>query len=358
MKLLMISTDRGLLDTTSRVSERFRMYANLFESLEVIVFSVGKRDMVTLAPNVKIYPTNSSTKVWYIFDAIRIARALCADVVSGQDPFETGFVAYRISRILNAKLHIQVHTDVFNDAFRFASVLNQIRVRVAKWLLPKAHGIRVVSERIARSLKRTVSTLQVEPIVLPIVVTKPQTVIPMKFPFAQTVLMVSRLEKEKQVAQAIEGFLLVRATRPDVGLVVVGDGSFREKLETTVRTAGQASAVQFLGAIPKVFNAYAGADIFLQVSRYEGYGMTLIEAALSGLPIVTTDVGVVGEVLVDGGGCLVTGGEPTDIALKLGALLDEEPLRQTIGGRAREVAEKHVIREDKYLEAFQRMFMV
>lgn len=354
----MISTDRGLLDATSRVSERFRMYAELFESLDVIVFSVGNRDAVTLAPNVNIYPTNSSTKVRYFADASRIARGLRANVVSGQDPFETGFAAYRISKILDAKLHLQVHTDVFSDAFRFASVLNQIRVRVAMWLLPKAQGVRVVSERIARSLKRNVPTLQVEPVVLPIVVTKPETITPMNFPFAQTVLMVSRLEAEKQVEQAIEGFLLAYSTRPDVGLVIVGEGSLRASLERLVASKRAEKAVQFLGSIPNVFDAYAGADIFLQTSRYEGYGMTLVEAALSGLPIVTTDVGVVGEVLVDGGSCLVTRDESVDIATKLGLLLDEEPLRQTIGGRAREAAEGHVMGEDMYLDNFQKAFTI
>jgi hypothetical protein len=69
-------------------------------------------------------------------------------------------------------------------------------------------------------------------------------------------------------------------------------------------------------------------------------------------------VGVVGEVLVDGGSCLVTRDEPIDIATKVGVLLDEESLRQTIGGRAREVAEQHGMSEADYIEAFKQSFTI
>lgn len=358
MNLLMISTDRGLLDPTSRVSERFRLYASLFDRLDVIVFAVGQFEQVTLAPQVTIYPTNSSSKLRYFADAVRISRSLTPSVVSGQDPFETGVTAYRISRIHSAAFHLQVHTDVFSDAFAMHSVLNRIRVYVARWLLPKAQGIRVVSKRIALSLKAQISRLRVEPIVLPIAVDVPGNSVVMQFPFAQTVLMVSRLEPEKQVAQAIEGFLLAAKDRPDIGLVIAGDGSQRYLLEQLVAARGATSSVQFVGALPDVFGAYAGADVFLQVSQYEGYGMTLIEAAVSGLPIVTTDVGIVGEVLVDGGSCLVTSGTPQDVAIKLGIVLDEAPFRETLGGRAREAALAHVQRPEVYAEAFKQTFTV
>jgi glycosyltransferase involved in cell wall biosynthesis len=358
MKLLMISTDRGLLDPTSRVSERFRTYAPLFDELHVIVFSVGQLEIVSLAPNVHIYPTNSSSKLRYIADATRIGRGIKADVVSGQDPFETGLTAYRIARIHKAKLHLQVHTDLFSEAFVMQSGLNRVRLFIAKWLLPKALGIRVVSKRIAHSIKNNLPGRTVEPIVLPIVVMRPESVTPMQFPFAQTVLMVCRLEAEKQVKIAIDGFLKLSVDHPDVGLVIVGDGRQRTELELYVFEQGIANQVQFLGARSDVFDLYAGADVYLQTSLYEGYGMTLIEAALSGLPIVTTDVGIVGEVLIDGGSVLVTQATPVDIAMKLGILLDDEALRQMLGGRAQESAEVHVMGGKAYLDAFRNTFTI
>lgn len=354
----MISTDRGLLDPASRVSERFRLYAPLFTKLDVIVCAVGQFDQVTLAPNVTIYPTNSTSKLRYLADATHIARGLNPDVVSGQDPFEIGIIAWRIARIHQTKLHLQVHTDMYSEAFASASLINRVRVRIALWLLPKAVGIRVVSKRIATSLRNRMPALQVEPVVLPIVVQTPEHVSPLTFSFAQTVLMVSRLEPEKRIADALEGFALVVRERPDVGLVIVGDGRLRQALESRVAELGIAQQVQFVGALPNVFDAYAGADVFLQVSQYEGYGMTLVEAALSGLPIVTTDVGVVGEVLVDGGSCLVTSGTPQDIAVKLGIVLDEEPFRQTLGSRAQEAARAHVQSPEEYAEAFRNAFTV
>lgn len=358
MKLLMISTDRGLLDPTSAVSERFRGYAALFTQLDVIVFARGTHEPCSLAANVHVHPTNSSSKLRYIADATRIGRRLMPDVVSGQDPFETGLVAWRIARIHRVPLHLQVHTDVFSDGFRTHSVLNRVRSMMATWLLPRAAAIRVVSDRVAASLRTHVPRVAAPITVLPIAVQVPHDVTPEQFPFAQTVLMVSRLESEKRVAAGIEAFARIAATHPDVGLVIAGDGSQRTVLTALVTQLGLERHVRFVGSRSDVANLYAGADVFVQLSVYEGYGMTLVEAALAGLPIVTTDVGVVGELLVDGGSCLVTSGTPRDVAQKLELLLADEPLRQVLGGRAREAAVKHINEYKNYLQRYHDMFLM
>lgn len=358
MNILMISTDRGLLDSTSRVSERFRLYATLFDSVHVIVFSIGNFEPISLAPNVHIYPTNSVHKLLYVSDAIRISRSIVHDMVSGQDPFETGLVAYVISKMRHSALHLQIHTDVYSDAFTRQSLLNRIRTYIASWLLPKAVRIRVVSKRIAVSLKKKFGTKIVEPYILPIMVEQPKQIVPMTFPFAQTVLMACRLEAEKRVDVALQAFARVRKEHPDAGLVIIGNGSLRAQLELQAYQLGIVDAVQFLGTQQDVFAVYAGADVYLHTAAYEGYGMTLIEAALSGLPIVTTDVGVVGDVLIDGGSVLVTQATPADIAIKIGLLLDDEALRAVLGGRAKEVAATHGMTTQQYAEAFRRAFTV
>lgn len=356
MSLLMISTDRGLLDPNSRVSERFRQYATIFEKLDVIVFATGAHETVQLTPNVTIYPTNSSDRFRYFADAKRLSRQFAPTIVSAQDPFLTGYTAYKIAQIHDAFLHVQVHTDIFSTAFKQHSLKNFFFVWLAKRIIPKADAVRVVSERIARSLDRL--HLKAKPVVLPIQVTLPNAVEPFSFPYAQTIVTVSRLEPEKNVGLTIDAFAIVRKTHPDVGLVIVGDGSQRKELERKVAFLGLADAVQFMGGQVDVFSAYAGADIYMQTSAYEGYGMALIEAALSGLPVVTTDVGVVGEVLVDGGSCLVAQQRPVDVAAKLAILLDEEDLRTQIAGRAQEMAQKHVREYSDYLERYKDAFTV
>ncbi len=55
--------------------------------------------------------------------------------------------------------------------------------------------------------------------------------------------------------------------------------------------------MQFVGWQEKLDSYYATADIFLQTSVFEGYGLALVEAGLTGLPVVTTEVGLAEELI-------------------------------------------------------------
>lgn len=359
MKVIMISTDRGLFDLESGVSKRFKDYAKIFDELNVIVLTKKGFQKVEIAPNVFAYPTNSFSKLNYVNDAVKIGRNLKADVVSAQDTFLTGVSAFRLSGILKAKFHLQIHTDIFSENFKKHSILNQAHVFIAKLLLKKADGIRVVSKRIAESLKKL--NLKIEPFVLPIAVdlesfNKEEEKLDKKFVY--NILTVARFESEKNVGLAIESFAKIVSQRNDVGLTVVGGGSLENELKNLANNFGLSEKINFVGKVWNVSDYYKNADVYIQTSKYEGYGMSLIEAAYVGLPIVTTDVGIVGEVLIDGGSCLVAKDNPEDFSTKITQLLNDDILRQSLGGRAKESAINHLQSKERYLENFKKALSI
>jgi len=160
MYVLMISTDRKIFEETSAVRARMAEYASLFEKLEIVVFAQKSEgfSIVQIAPNCRIYSTNSLTPLFYIWDALKQGRKILKGeipagwVITCQDPFETGLVGWWLTREFCIKLNLQVHTDVFNPFFITESIKNRIRAWLAKKLLPKADSIRVVSERIKKSI--------------------------------------------------------------------------------------------------------------------------------------------------------------------------------------------------------------
>jgi glycosyltransferase involved in cell wall biosynthesis len=355
----MISTDRGLFDLQSGVSKRFKNYSKIFEELHVIVFTKKGHEKVQISDNVFIYPTNSFSKLNYVHDAVVIGRNLKGDVVSAQDTFLTGISAFRLSGILKSKFHLQIHTDIFSENFKKHSILNQSHVFIAKLLLKKADGVRVVSKRIAESLKKL--NLKIETFVLPIAVdlesfNKEEQKLDKKFVY--NILTVARFESEKNVGLAIEVFAKIVSQRSDVGLTIVGGGSLENELKNLATNFGVSEKINFVGKISNVSDYYKNADVYIQTSKYEGYGMSLVEAAYVGLPIVTTDVGIVGEVLVDGGSCLVAKDNPEDFSTKIIQLLDDDILRQSLGGRARESAVNHLQSEEQYLDNFKKAFSI
>jgi len=315
----MISTDKKIFEENSGVRQRMAEYGTLCEELHIIVFArrIKNQELrIKISNNVFIYSTDSLSRLLYIFDAYKIAKRIFQNtkykiqntLVTCQDPFETGLAGWKIASALGARLQLQVHTDFMSSYFARHSLLNRARVLLAKFLLPKADCVRVVSERIKKSIARiTKAPITVLPIWTDI--KKFQNAdgerIRARFPqFEKIVLVVSRLEPEKNVAQAIDIFAKTVKKYPKAGLLIVGDGSERSRLSLLVEKYGVSGNVIFLGVENDVAQYYAAADLYLNTSLYEGYGLSLMEAYAAGLHIVTTNVGIVGDI-VSGDGVLL-----------------------------------------------------
>ncbi|MBI5005272.1 MAG: glycosyltransferase family 4 protein [Candidatus Lloydbacteria bacterium] len=309
MNILMISTDAKIFEKDSAVRARMVEYGTLAARLDIIMLSKNKIKRDVLSSTVTAYSTGSRSRFRALFRAIRIGKHVGGiDLVTVQDPFETGFVGWRISRALGARLELQVHTDFMSPCFAAENIKNKIRVMIAKFLLPKADCVRVVSERIKKSISGfTHAPIAVLPIFTDVQKFKNAdgSRVRAQFPqFEKIVLVVSRLEPEKNVVQAIEVFAKIIKTYPKAGLLVVGDGSERKNLKSQISNLKLEDSVIFVGSQKEVASYYAAADVYLHASFYEGYGLSLVEAYRAGLPVVTTDVGIAGSV-VSGDGVFI-----------------------------------------------------
>lgn len=105
---------------------------------------------------------------------------------------------------------------------------------------------------------------------------------------------VGRLEKVKDVEMLIKSFTVLKELNPlaKIKLVIIGDGSEREKLENMVKKKAEISNdVTFTGMIDNVHEEVCKADCFTMTSKTEGLSMSILEAMSAGLPIVVTAVG-------------------------------------------------------------------
>lgn len=300
MNVLMISNDRAIFDESSAVRRRMIEYGNLVERLDIIVFSREGYAATHLSDVVTVYPTNSSSRYAYIFDAIKIGKQFQKiSLVTAQDFFE-GFAGFRIARKAGAKLELQVHTDMMSPYFTRGNFLNLLRRILARFLLPRADCVRVVSERIRKSIvyltKAPISVLPIFTDIAAVQNAPITTDLHKKYPqFKKIVLMVSRLEPEKNISLALAAFADIKNS--NTCLVIVGKGGERAALSRRVQELDIGERVFFEGHRKDVFSYYKTADAFLQTSNYEGYGLALLEAFVAGLPIVTTDVGVAGGIV-------------------------------------------------------------
>jgi glycosyltransferase involved in cell wall biosynthesis len=156
-------------------------------------------------------------------------------------------------------------------------------------------------------------------------------------PLELLVVGVGRLSPEKGFDQLVKAMGSVVSRLPGAGLVLIGDGPDRAKLEEQVRLAGLESHIAFAGFRTDTDQLVQGADILAQSSYTEGLPNVVLEACAAGIPVVATDVGGTREVIDDGvTGHLVRPGDPDALAARLLELLPSPTNRRAMGARGRE----------------------
>ncbi len=152
------------------------------------------------------------------------------------------------------------------------------------------------------------------------------------------VVAVSRLVRSKGYAELAAAM----ATLPDAELWVVGerlDSDRGEDVAVLLGAAGLGERLRRLGYRNDVSAVLAAADIFALPSYFEGLPMSVIEAMLSGLPVVASDIGGPREQVVDGiTGLLVPPRQVEPLAAALGRLAADPALRAAMGAAGRQRA--------------------
>jgi len=180
-------------------------------------------------------------------------------------------------------------------------------------------------------------------------------------------LYVGRISPEKGVHDLLDAFELVNRQFPDASLTIVGpewiaqrehivdlslerslvnslapfyENGYLRKLKQRL-SPDAAKRVTFTGLVAhnQVADYYAAADIYINPSLYESFGMSIIEAMAAGVPVVTTRVGAVPELISHGqSGLLVETANPEAIAEAVAYLFTDAKLRASIPCVARDVS--------------------
>jgi glycosyltransferase involved in cell wall biosynthesis len=173
------------------------------------------------------------------------------------------------------------------------------------------------------------------------------------------IFQVARLDYLKDHATAIRALERVACQLPSVRLVLVGVGPELTAIREQVHRRGLDSFVRFLGLRTDVARLLRAGDLFLLTSISEGIPLTLIEAMAAGLPVVSTRVGGVPEVIEDGRtGLLAPAGDDALLAEKILELANKPALRTTMGQLGRERATtlfSETQMHGRYLGLYQEM---
>lgn len=147
---------------------------------------------------------------------------------------------------------------------------------------------------------------------------------------------VGRLEPQKRFDLLIEAFAVLQIERPELRLIIAGDGSLRDALDRQRRELGLAGSVLLTGHVDDVRPLHHAFDIFAQSSDYEGTPNAVLEAMAMQTPIVATEAGGTAELVLDGvHGRVIPTGRVDRLIWGLEAALNDPHRTRLMADRAR-----------------------
>ena len=301
---------------------------------------VGKEDVWWFRKQSKLYKLLVALP--QLFQAAGLVRKYRIDVINPHSRFD--HIVFSLSKPLHGRpvvwkdaLEIHEHLDPKQNSLSRWIYLRALRSASAIYTLSEDHRQRLLAalpawfapEKVARvpsGLDFARYSLEAEP-----AITHDGLVLG----------YIARIHEQKGIQYLLSALPEVQREIPDVRLVVIGEGEYREELKSQARALGLESAVEFIDFADDVSPYMRSFDIFVCPSLYESWGISVHEARLFGLPIIASDVGALPEQVEDGvSGLLVPPADSEALAKAIINLGEDEGLRQKLGTNAAKSAQE------------------
>lgn len=210
-------------------------------------------------------------------------------------------------------------------------------------LYPRARAVVVLNDDIARWSRSILPPWPAVTIANPLEPAPLPQPAPAGWLGTRTLMAVGRLVPQKGFDLLIAAFARIAVAHPQWRVTILGDGPERSALEAQVAAEGLTERILLVGEVAEP-RAYLGqADLFVMPSRFEAFGMTLVEAMDAGLAVVSFACASGPPEIVqhDVDGLLVPPGDVPALAAALGELMADDERRSLLGAAARHSAGRY-----------------
>lgn len=320
---------------------RFRYF---FEPFEKLAGSTGI--MPTLRRHKKYFLLLPFFLTAQFFSLIILVRRLRPDVIHAHWIVPQGFIAVVMNRLFGIPVVVTAHGgDVFG-------LQHHLFILMKRFVLLGASGVTAVSYALKKKIEDDIMAVPVQVISMgvcsDIFSTKKHVA-----PFMEksdtrkrVILYVGRLSEKKGVRYLINAMPSVLEVFPDAELLIVGSGELEPDLKEHVGSMKMEKHIVFTGGVPnsELPAYYSRSDVFVGPSVHsldgdtEGFGLTFVEASMSGCLLIGSDVGGIREIIEDNKtGFLVPEKDSAMLAEKIIYALKNPDKMKTIAaqGRAR-----------------------
>ena len=151
------------------------------------------------------------------------------------------------------------------------------------------------------------------------------------------VLTANKLHHRKRIHLLIQAMVYVKEKIPNVKALILGTGPDENKLKELTKKLHLEKTVIFCGHIGKeIPDYYASADVYAHPGKNEPFGLSVIEAQIAGVPVVSVREGEPLNTIIENNTGIFCNAEPEDMADKILTILMDEKKRRDMGKKARE----------------------
>lgn len=227
------------------------------------------------------------------------------DIIHAHNAIYAGMLAYKIKEKYKINYIITEHSTVYErGVIKEKSILNKVSNAYKN-----SNGLYAVSLPFCNFLNKMFSIVKFKklPNVLDPFLENMEYTSKKSSAHPFTFLNIAELHPKKDHFTLLHAFKSVLKIHPDIQLIIGGDGELSEELHELVSKEDIGHAVHFAGLLsrPEVLKYIQNADCFVLSSKYETFGVVLIEAMLFGKPVIATKCGGPEDIVTDISGILV-----------------------------------------------------
>lgn len=268
-------------------------------------------------------------------EALRAVREADADVVHGFLDAANGY-AFVCARALRKPVILSVQSDSLR--------VSGVKRMVLSWMLRRAERVLVNSRKGADFLRNRVGVAEARILHVPNWIDTEKAAarrVARRTPTPPTVGFVGRFAPEKRVGLLLDVFHLLLREIPDARLVLMGDGPERDEILRRVGRLNLADRVELVAPNPAVEGTLHRFDVFVMTSALEGLPNAAIEALAAGIPVVSTRVGDMADIVVEGRtGALFENEDPGSMAATLARVLADRTLAENAAAAGPKLVEE------------------
>ncbi len=311
-------------------------------SLSDISGKIPAEDLATIGIPVSVFAANRLIDLKRITNLIRFMRSQPFDLVHTHLTYGNilgGLAGQFCGLPVVMTLHSTGNDQASTDTANFRSPRNRIETfALRNW----ASRVMAVGNSVAQAHRPRLKGKPIDVIVNPVPQAKKITTEERQSLRYQILgnqdgvilISVGRFAKVKELPELINAFSIVKTRHPQAKLVLIGDGSERTRVENTMKELDLVQDVILLGRRNDVSEWLQASDLYVSASSLEGLPVAVLEAMAAGLPVITTGVGDLPQVVLPETGLLVHIHNPVQLAEAVCQLIDQPAQRHAMGAAA------------------------